>query len=112
MTLATCDCGACCESCGHESDCIRHDRRVAAMTARDVTWLCPKHPFGHAWLGGLRCALCGAERSAADAIVSVLSGARGWGRADAERVLAAHRAEAERKADLIDSDKPEGGGLR
>ncbi|MFK0182493.1 hypothetical protein ACIQVR_41825 [Streptomyces xanthochromogenes] len=29
MSLLNCDCGACCELCGHASDCIRHDRLPA-----------------------------------------------------------------------------------
>ena len=59
----------------------------------DDNWLCPLHPFGHQWTDTLRCELCGAVRSAADAIVSVLGSARGWDRTDAERVRDAHRAE-------------------
>ena len=69
------------------------------MSARDNNWLCPQHPFGHQWGDKLNCELCGAERSAADAIVSVLSSARGWDSADAERVRDAFAAEV-RAADI------------
>jgi hypothetical protein len=74
------------------------------MSAPDTTgWICPQHPFGHQWDAGLRCSLCGAERSAAEAIVSGLNSARGWNDACAERALAAHRAEvlAEAKAETV-----------
>lgn len=29
MTLINCDCGTCCETCGHYDDCIRHEARRA-----------------------------------------------------------------------------------
>ena len=64
----------------------------------DDSWPCPLHPGGHKWNTRLRCSLCGVERSASDAIVSGLSSARGWDRADAERVRDAHRAEVLRGA--------------
>ncbi|MFF5589684.1 hypothetical protein [Streptomyces hygroscopicus] len=64
---------------------------------------CPQHPFGHQWDAGLRCSLCGTGRSAAEAVVSGLASARGWGEAAAERVAAAHRAEvlAEAKREVV-----------
>lgn len=41
MSLPNCDCGACCESCGHEPNCARNERtsmgrkeRVAARVAQ------------------------------------------------------------------------------
>lgn len=36
--LRNCDCGACCEACGHDDDCIRNagrDRDVAAEVAME-----------------------------------------------------------------------------
>lgn len=40
--LLNCDCGACCEACGHYDDCIRHDMRerdiVAEVAAEDGHW--------------------------------------------------------------------------
>ncbi|MFF4479505.1 hypothetical protein ACFY1A_21145 [Streptomyces sp. NPDC001520] len=67
------------------------------MTARDM-WLCPARPFGHTWDDtGLCCSLCGAERTAAEAIASVAGSHRGWTVQRAERLAAAHRAEVRRE---------------
>ncbi|MFI0822269.1 hypothetical protein ACH4TX_42150 [Streptomyces sp. NPDC021098] len=64
------------------------------MTIADETWVCPAHPFGHAWDDtGLRCSGCDAERTAAETIASLAGSHRGWSVERAERLAAAHRAE-------------------
>lgn len=58
------------------------------------TWTCPLHPFGHAWDDtALTCSLCGAQRAASDAVVSLLSGLPGWDQARAEALASQHRTD-------------------
>ncbi|MFD8516514.1 hypothetical protein ACFV27_36915 [Streptomyces antimycoticus] len=64
------------------------------MTTTDETWACPANPFNHNWDDtGVRCSLCGTERTAAAAITSLVGSHRGWSVERAERLAAAHRAE-------------------
>ena len=61
-----------------------------------TTWICPNKPFAHDWNGGLSCG-CGATRTAADAITSLLAGWEGWDQARAAALVEQHRAEVLRK---------------
>ncbi|HEY3479740.1 MAG TPA: hypothetical protein VGL02_12660 [Streptomyces sp.] len=56
------------------------------------TWTCPNQPFAHDWKGGLTCP-CGATRTAADAIVSLLAGQQGWDTQRAQALVEQHRAQ-------------------
>ncbi|AVZ71013.1 hypothetical protein SLUN_00825 [Streptomyces lunaelactis] len=59
-----------------------------------TTWICPLHPFGHRWDDtALTCSLCGTQRTASDAVVSLLSGLTGWDTARAEQLVGQGRAE-------------------
>lgn len=59
----------------------------------DSTWVCPNQPFAHDWRGGLTCRLCGATRTAADAITSLLAGFEGWDESRAAALVDQHRTE-------------------
>lgn len=57
-----------------------------------TTWICPNKPFAHDWNGGLSCG-CGATRTAADAITSLLAGWEGWDQSRAAALVEQHRTE-------------------
>lgn len=59
----------------------------------DATWICPNQPFGHDWNGVLKCHLCDAERTASEAIMSLLASVRGMDKTRATLLVAQHRAE-------------------
>lgn len=68
-----------------------------------TTWVCPNQPFAHDWAGGLTCRLCGATRTASEAIVSLLAGPEGWDETRAAALVDQHRTEvlAEAKREVI-----------
>jgi hypothetical protein len=61
-----------------------------------TTWICPNKPFAHDWNGGLSCG-CGATRTAADAITSLLAGWEGWDQSRAAALVEQHRLQALRE---------------
>lgn len=58
-----------------------------------TSWACPNNPFSHDWNGGLKCRGCDAERTAAEAITSLLAGWEGWDETRAAALVAQHRVQ-------------------
>jgi hypothetical protein len=69
----------------------------------DTGWVCPNNPFSHDWNGGLKCRGCDAERTASDAIISLLAGHEAWDSTRAAALVAQHRTQvlAEQAAEPI-----------
>ncbi|MEV6676405.1 hypothetical protein AB0N09_05975 [Streptomyces erythrochromogenes] len=60
----------------------------------DPTWICPLHPFSHFWDdSAVTCSLCGARRTASDAVASLLASQRGWDQTRADCLVQLVRAE-------------------
>jgi hypothetical protein len=69
--------------------------RIDSLTAPSPDGgICPNMPFGHDWKGDTVCQACGATRTVADALVSLLSGVRGFSKERAAALVARHAAEA------------------
>ncbi|WP_371793049.1 hypothetical protein OG285_32485 [Streptomyces sp. NBC_01471] len=63
-------------------------------TNHPVGWTCPTHPFGHQWAADKQhCTGCNHVRPASEAVLLILSGARGCGAASARTLLDALVAE-------------------
>lgn len=60
----------------------------------ESSWVCPNNPFSHDWNGGLSCRGCNAERTAAEAITSLLAGWEGWDERRAADLVEQHRLQA------------------
>jgi hypothetical protein len=72
----------------------------------DATWACPNNPFSHDWNGGLKCRGCDAERTAGEAITSLLAGWEGWNQKRAAALVAQHRSEVLGEATGADFFQP------
>jgi hypothetical protein len=62
-----------------------------------TSWVCPNNPFSHDWNGGLSCRGCDAERTAGEAITSLLAGWEGWDERRAAALVEQHRLQALRE---------------